>query len=635
MSNLSRSSSPRTPGRSPVLASVLSAAASLCAAGVTYAQPPAAPPPPPLRVAFEISANATLGAGVASAAEMHAALLRTAEQRLAAELGRPVVRVARADCARECLHVLLGGATVTQRFTPASGETRQRTIDIAGDATLWPDAVALLAGNLVRDEAASLLEMLPEEQPIIVAAPLIPPPAPGSAPVTMPAQSSPGAAAPPVSFAAPAAAASSSVAADVSVSTVVAPPKPHTPVSFGFVPILSTDFLKVGGVRHDLSLDLVAGISGGSRVFTASGAVDIELGPVSGLQLAGAVSIADELRGAQLSGAVSFATAVRGTQMAGALSIGTEVRGLQLAGAVSFATRSSGSQGAGAVAIAGGSAGLQVAGALTASGGDVGSQIAGAVNLARGKAGLQLAGAANVAGGATTTQLAGAMNISGGRAITQLAGAMNISGGTTHTQVAGAVNIARDVKGVQIAPLNIARKVDGVQVGVVNIGGGNDGISLGLLNIVPGGRTDVEASLDSEGIGAIMLRHGSRRWHNVYGVAGQRVSDDLSSGTDDVWMYGLGFGPTFTRGKTSVDLEAMGWEVSYGDRHARELSILTQLRLTVAHDFGPLSVVGGGVVNTFITDDHSQPFLERKAQMPTTDEVTTKTWLSAFVGLRL
>lgn len=641
MSFLSRP--PRTSGRSSrlasrfpsVLASALSAAASMCTAGVTYAQPAA----PPLRVAFEISADATLGAGVASTSEMHAALLRTVEQRLAAELGRAVVRVPRAECARECLHVLLGGATVTERFVPASGEPRQRTIDIAGDATLWPDAVALLAGNLVRDEAASLLETLPAEPAVVVAAPLVPPPAaPGSAPVTSPSQSlaASAAASPPVSFSAPAAA-SSGVSASVEVSTVVAPPKPHTPVSFGFVPLLSTDFLKVGGVRHDLSLDLVAGISGGSRVFTASGAVDVELGPVSGLQLAGAVSIAEELRGAQVSGAVSYATFVRGTQFAGALSAATEVKGLQMAGAVAFSTRSSGSQAAGALALAGGDAGLQIAGAISAAGGKAATQLAGAANFARGKAGVQLAGALNVAGGATATQLAGAANVSGGSSATQVAGAVNIAGGTVHTQVAGAVNIARDVRGVQIGTLNIARKVDGVQVGVVNIGGGNDGISLGLLNIVPGGRTDLEASLDSQGIGAVMLRHGSRRWHNVYGVAGQRVSNDLVSGDDDVWMYGLGFGPTFTRGATSVDLDAMAWEVSYGNRHSRDLSLLAQLRLSVAHDLGPVTLVGGGVVNTFITDDHAQPFLERKrgTPMPTESDVTTKTWLSAFVGVRL
>lgn len=623
MSSSHRAPSLRFSGRLPVLTSILSAAASLCSAGA-YAQP--AVPPPPLRVAFEIAADANLGAGVASTSEMHAALLRTVEQRLSGELGRPVQRVRPADCARECLHVTLGGASVTERFVPAGGEPRTRTIDVAGDPTLWPDAVALLAGNLVRDEAASLLATLP-------AAPLAPPPmAPSlppaeaaSAPVTSPSASPPGGAnlvADP-SLASPAAyagAAGPGLTPPTAVAASAAPPKPHSPVAFGLFPLLSTDFTRVGGVRHDVSLDLAAGISGGSRVFTASGAVDIELGPVSGLQLGGAVAIAEELRGAQLAGAVSYATLVRGTQIAGALSAASIVRGVQIGGAAAISTRSSGSQIAGATVLSGEDAGAQFAGALAISGRDAGTQVSGAMNLARRRAGVQVAGAVNVAGASTATQVAGALNV---------------SGGTTHTQIAGAVNIAHDVKGVQIGTFNIARRVDGVQVGVVNIGGGNDGVSLGLLNIVPGGRTDLEASLDSEGTGALMLRHGSRRWHNVYGVGGQRINQDLVDGMDDVWMYGLGFGPSWQRGATLVDVEAMAWQVNYGERHSDDLSLLAQLRLSVSHDLGPLSIVGGGAVNTFITTDSRQPFLERQTSMPETDDVETKTWLSAFVGVRL
>jgi hypothetical protein len=605
----------------PLLTSVLSAAASLLSAGVPYAQPsapanapsnvPATGPsstPQPLRVSFEVAADASLGAGVASTSEMHAALLRTVEQRLTGELGRPVQRVRPADCARDCLLVLLGGATVTERFHPASGELRQRTIDIAGDATLWPDAVALLAGNLVRDEASSLLATLPEEPAAAPLAPLVSP-------------------APPVSAVAPAPVSDPSSAPITSPSSspsaganLVAPPRPHTPVSFGLVPILSTDGLGIGRVRHDVSLDLAVGVSGGSGVLSIGGAVDVELGPVSGLQLAGAVVTAEELRGVQLAGAVAYATEVRGTQVAGALSGASTVRGLQIGGALAIATRSSGSQVAGVAALSGEDAGVQVAGALAMSGGDTTTQISGAGSFARGKAGLQIAGALSVAGGS---------------AATQLSGAMNVAGGTTHTQIAGALNIAKHVEGVQIGTFNIARKVDGVQVGIINIGGGDDGVSLGLLNIVPGGRTDLEANLDSEGIGTLMLRHGSSRWHNVYGVGGQRVNQDLVDGMDDVWMYGLGFGPSWRRGDTNFDLEAMAWEVSYGKQHSDDLSLLAQLRLTVAHDLGPVTLVGGGAVNTFITNDPRQPFLERQTAMPTSDEVETRTWLSAFVGVRI
>lgn len=352
------------------------------------------------------------------------------------------------------------------------------------------------------------------------------------------------------------------------------------------------DGLAVGRVQHDVSFDLVAGVSAGSRVFTISGAVDIELGAVDGFQLGGAVATAGLLRGVQLGGAVAIATEVRGTQIGGAVAAASEVRGLQLGGALAVATRSIGVQGAGAAVYTEGDAGVQLGGAVAIAAGD---------------------------------------------SATQLAGAINITGGVAHTQIAGAINIARRLEGAQVGVLNIAGKVDGVQIGVVNIGGGNDGVSLGLVNIVPGGRTDLEASVDSRAIGSVLLRHGSRRWHNVYGLAGQRVDQDLVSGIDDVWMYGLGFGPSWQRGATHLDLEAMAWQVNYGSRHSDDLSVLGQLRLSVARPLGPVTMVVGGAVNSFVSTDQRQPFLARSrgAVPASSGDVDVKTWGSVFVGVRL
>ena len=134
---------------------------------------------------------------------------------------------------------------------------------------------------------------------------------------------------------------------------------------------------------------------------------------------------------------------------------------------------------------------------------------------------------------------------------------------------------------MQIAPINVARRVDGTQIGVINVGGAGDGVPIGLIDIVPGGRTDVEASVDPRSLGTVLLRHGSRNWHNVYGLGGQRA-DDASAATtattphEDLWMAGLGLGPTWRAGGTTWDLDAMAWHVWSRSHYDHGLSSLNR-----------------------------------------------------------
>ena len=92
---------------------------------------------------------------------------------------------------------------------------------------------------------------------------------------------------------------------------------------------------------------------------------------------------------------------------------------------------------------------------------------------------------------------------------------------------------------------------------MINVGGGPDGDSFGLINIVPGGRTELEATMDTDKIGTVMLRHGGRHWHNVYGFGGQSITEPTGAPSDDVWMFGLGVGPSLHVGGLPVDIEAM------------------------------------------------------------------------------
>jgi hypothetical protein len=379
----------------------------------------------------------------------------------------------------------------------------------------------------------------------------------------------------------------------------------HSFLGLGLVPGLSTDLTHIGRVRHFISINALVGVAAGSSGLAVSGIADIERGLVAGFQVAGIVATAPQ---------------VAGTQIGGIAAVSGDVDGVQVAGIAAVARRHAGVQVGGIAAASRGAAGAQAGGIVAFAGADTTAQIAGIASAARGTAGLQAAGIAAFAGKDANVQAAGISSV---------------ARGTANIQIAGIVNYARRLRGMQIAPINVAREVDGVQIGVINVGGSRDGFSFGLINIVPGGRYDLEGAIDSDKIGTVLFRHGGRRWHNVYGVGGHPV--DRNGPNDDVWMYGLGFGPSLPFGNTVIDLEAIGWQVNHGPRHESDLSLLAQLRLSIAHHWGPFALVAGGIFNTYITNDGQSPLiLERRTSgAPMSTGVTVTTWPSAFVGVRI
>lgn len=600
----------------------------------------AAPAAPAARVAITVSIGDELdGAAVRS--------------RIAAELKAPIVpRPDGGVCDLPCLSITVDSGSATVAFTPLRGASRARTVELGADAAQWPVVIALLAGNVVRDEAADVLALLPEpaRPPAAQAAPTAaaelpavpePPPAPGVAPAPL---APPGAAALAGGAAIHASAGASvgvsagaspgvlagaspgvSLGASAGVSASAEPERPWTLLGLGFVPGLSTDFTRVGQVRHFLSLDLVAGVSGGSTGVTVSGVADVERGRVSGVQVAGVTSLAWR---------------VAGFQVAGVAAGSGELDGVQIAGVASVASTAKGAQVGGVAAVSRGRADLQIAGVATVAQGRASTQVAGVAAAADGAARFQVAGVAAAARGDTNVQVAGVASVARGANI-QVAGVASAARGTANIQIAGVVNVARRLEGLQIAPINVARRVDGVQIGVINVGSA-DGFSFGLINIVPGGRADLEAAVDSSRLGTLLFRHGGRRWHNVYGVGGHPVDKDGVGGSgdsdrDDVWMYGLGFGPSWRTGSALFDLELIGWQINHGKSHYDGLSLLGQLRLSMAYGLGSFQVVAGGALNAHVSSDPQSPLmLERRTVEPQmTREISVVWWPSAFVGLRI
>lgn len=482
-----------------------------------------------------------------------------------------VVMLADEACLVPCLDVTVDGGRATVVYAPKSGSQRERTIELGSDTEQWPLVVALLAGNVARDEASEVLEQLPDPAtPTLAPAPEVAPPS--DAPVLTPA---PDEAAP-----APAIVA-------VAVGTTPPPARPWTMFGIGFVPGIGTDFTHVGTVRHLLSLDGLVGVSGGSSMLTVSGLVDVERGLVSGVQVGGITALAPHVSGMQVGGIAAVAKNLAGVQVGGITTVAEAADGMQVAGIAAVARRA-----------------------------DV--QFAGIAAVSRdNSATMQVAGIASVVYGNSHLQASGITSVSR----------------DADLQFSGIVNVARRMRGVQIAPINVARRNDGVQIGVINVGGGAHSASFGLINIVPGGRYDLEGTLDSSNMTTLLFRHGGAGWHNVYGIGAHPVADS----SDDVWMYGLGFGPSFELGSTMrLDVELVAWQVNHGPRHSDDISLLGQLRATVAYGLGPVAIVAGGAVNSYVSNDQTSPlFLERRTEpMSTSSDVTVETWPSAFVGVR-
>jgi hypothetical protein len=546
---------------------------------VAHADDPAPAPAPAPAPPF----HAIVSGGPAGGAERVARAIE-------AELGRTVELLASdAACPAPCAAVVIDAShnTATVRLTSDAGELRQRTISVPTDPAGIADIIALLVGNMAREEATTIIETIVADDVVEDAGDPAPEPAPTPEPTPEPV----GEAEPPPAV---------DPASDPALDALETPPpidttpvvegslevsaepeqEGRTSLSIGLVPPIGLRF--GGAYRRGLSIYALVGLSRESHVLSLSGAVDVVSGDVFGAQIAGAVATAGRVRGIQIAGAVGYAGRVDGVQIAGAVSASDGGAGVQIAGAVDWADGRAGTQIAGAVSAAKAGAGVQIAGAVTYAGGSVGTQIAGAVNVAEGH-----------------------------------------------------------VYGAQIGTINVAGEVDGVQIGVVNVARkSNGGLSLGLINVVPGGRSELEATVDTDSMGAVMFRHGGKRWHNVYGVAGRATPDavDDQLTDDDVFMYGFGFGPTFTAGPLVIDVDAIAWHVLYGDGTHGHADLLAQARIVGAYPIGGVKLVGGVAWNTYITTDPLRDGFTGKRVEPSggmdTDTRVTFT-PSAFIGVRL
>jgi len=261
--------------------------------------------------------------------------------------------------------------------------------------------------------------------------------------------------------------------------------------------ILGVDLLPWVGVStwyperpRYLSLNLLAGISGGSRGLELGYIFNLSTGPVQGVQFAGGANV----------NAADFT----GWQIAGGASVnGGRAMGLQVAGGANV-------NGVGAM-------GLLVAGGANVNGGRVlGASVAGGANVTLNSfQGLMMAGGANVVLG----------NVDGFRA----APGANFSGGDVRAvQFAVGANVTQgDFTGLQVAVANITfGRMRGIQLGLVNISQ-EANASIGLVNVHLKGYVQPEIYTSEEGLVMAGIRHGSGSFFNTYSLGKRLYGADI------------------------------------------------------------------------------------------------------------
>ena len=363
--------------------------------------------------------------------------------------------------------------------------------------------------------------------------------------------------------------------------------KPVKDFQLSLIPFIGSDGANAINNTYRLSVNILAGITGGIEGVEAGGFLNITRGNVRGVQVSGFGNlVSGDLRGIQAAGFINVA--------------GGDVQALR---------------GSGFLNITGGSfKGFTGAGFANVTGGN--------------HQGFAGAGFANVTGG----------NFMG----FQGAGFGNFTGGDVYgPQLAGFMNTAGNVRGIQAAGfLNIAREVEGIQLGFINIADTISGLPIGFLSIVKrGGLRQFEISgSDALHVGAA-FRIGLPAFYNIFS-AGYRPFDSGRTGG-----FGYGIGTAIALSEALVmNIEAHSTQLRTDwSWKIRETDMLNEGRLLLGVNAGNrIQLFAGAVLyNHYYRDcpdcHHStadiapsRVFYERNHR-----NYTSKYWFGARAGLRM
>jgi len=324
------------------------------------------------------------------------------------------------------------------------------------------------------------------------------------------------------------------------------------------VPFIGTNRKLSGSVDNSISLNILAGYSGGVNGFEIGGLVNLTRRNVHGSQIAGVANlVGGDTNPFQLVGMFNLnGGSVTGTQIAGMSNVVLDtlngvqlagfnntlhgyMNGVQLSGFNNVTTQNvDGIQLTGFANVAIKDVKLgQIGGFANYCDNVDGGQMAGFANVAKGDVNWgQAAGFANYGNSVKGFQVAGFANVSknevsGG----QISGFANYGKTGGKYQLSGYANIAKEeINGIQLSTSNYAKKVKGYQIGLINVSDTvESGLPIGLFSFVKKGFHRFEVSTNDVFYISAAYKMGVRKLYNSIRL-GYDFSENLAIG------YGIG-----------------------------------------------------------------------------------------------
>ena len=516
--------------------------ASLCAAQGAHAQPAAV-------TSNDAAARAATNAALPLVLSLGSSKLAPEAIRSAIELElrRPITLSKSETQSGASLSVAVhANNTATVSFREPTGLTRSRSISLPQAPARAPEVIALLAGNLSRDEAAELLASLAAKRaaetapsPVAEAAP----PAAADRSASTPAATSPNS-----SASTPAQATPSKVPPPKEVAKGAAAPSAK--------PTKIAPLLRAPYPLFDLTAAHPVGVLPHSERYVVNGELGLAYSRVGAIEGAGidlmVLRTDHDVRG------TSFASFYNET--------GGHTYGATASGLIARSADVTGATFAGVAGFHRDVVGCSVGG-LADFGRDVqGCTLGGIFSDARDFSGLQLAGLVNRA--------------------------RNLDG----VQFVGATNIAERIRGLQIGVVNVADDVEGVQFGVVNVARHVKGAAIGLVSVAGNGR--VQPVLWAS---TFMPLNAAMKFQ--LGLLYTQFGGGISPG-NDTWSYELGGGMHIPLGPLFLEPGA-----SYSEQHATNHSFASghiehvHYRLAAGLDFRAISpFIGVAYMQRFAHD---------------------------------
>lgn len=349
-----------------------------------------------------------------------------------------------------------------------------------------------------------------------------------------------------------------------------------------FVPGLSTNGRLSGEIVNNISFNVLAGYTGGTRGFELGGLLNINRYDMYGAQIGGIGNL-----------------------------VGNRTTGVQIGGIYNWTDSLSG---------------FQVGGIFNKVDHALAFQVGGIANDSKDFMGLQIAGISN-----TSAEVRGA----------QISGISNMSYDLMHgVQIAGIVNQTfGEFKGAQIGLVNVSENLSGFQFGLINVVDSlNKGAAFGLFTFVRNGihTLDVQYN-DWDQLGARFVT-GVKPLYNIF-----RVGYHLN-GQEPLYSIGYGLGTQWHFSKrVFVNVEAVGNAMTVNNTWTEHVNVMGDFHINLGFEIAKhFSIYGGPVLHTYVTN-YQNPDTGEFGNLTVPNntvfeyvdqDVVTKGWIGWNVGVR-